>query len=289
MIETCRNPDNMKITRPVLRYHGGKWRLAPWIIANMPEHRVYIEPFGGGGSVLIRKPRSHTEIYNDLDGEVCNVFRVLRDSAQSTELERLMQLTPYAREEFDLAFERCPEDPIEQARRSIFRAFASVGSDGFTRPNRTGFRSYSKDIGAQLALQWKRLPNQVSAWVERLRGVLIENRPAEKVIEVFDNPRCLIYADPPYVTCTRNSVRNGGKAYRHEMTDEDHCRLAELLHNVEGMVMLSGYDCELYRRLYGDWQMITKEHIADRAKITTECLWFSPNVEPIQMILRHSP
>src|SRR5690606_6837914 len=97
--------------RPIIRYHGGKWRIAPWIISHFPEHRVYVEPFGGGGSVLLRKPRSYAEVYNDLDGEIVNLFRVARDCGD--ELIRSVELTPFARDEFMLAYEET-EDPIEQ-------------------------------------------------------------------------------------------------------------------------------------------------------------------------------
>ncbi len=87
--------------RPVLRYHGGKWKLAPWIISHFPPHRIYVEPYGGGGSVLMQKQRSYSEVYNDLWGVVVNVFRVLRDPSQAAELERVIRLTPFAREEFE--------------------------------------------------------------------------------------------------------------------------------------------------------------------------------------------
>src|SRR3990167_11343170 len=104
-------------TRPVMRYHGGKWRLAPWVIEHFPEHRVYTEAFGGGASVLMRKPRSYAEVYNDLDGEIVNVFRVLRDPSQARELERLLRLTPFARSEFETSY-ITDGDPLEQARRT---------------------------------------------------------------------------------------------------------------------------------------------------------------------------
>ena len=86
----------MSVKRPIVRYHGGKWKLAPWIIANMPQHRVYVEPFGGAASVLLRKPRAYAEIYNDLDGEIVNLFRVLRDATSAALLFAQVRLTPFA-------------------------------------------------------------------------------------------------------------------------------------------------------------------------------------------------
>ena len=87
-------------TLPEKRYHGGKWRLAPWIIEHFPPHRVYVEPFGGAASVLLRKPRSYAEVYNDRWSDVVNVFRVLRDPVRAAALKRLIALTPFARDEF---------------------------------------------------------------------------------------------------------------------------------------------------------------------------------------------
>lgn len=94
----------MTAYRPLLRYHGGKWKLAPWIISHMAEHKTYVEPFGGGGSVLIRKPRAYAEVYNDLDGDVVNLFRVARDRGE--ELRQALALTPFARGEFDISYGR---------------------------------------------------------------------------------------------------------------------------------------------------------------------------------------
>src|SRR4051812_49100283 len=108
------------ISRPVLRYFGGKWKLAPWIISQFPPHRIYVEPFGGGASVLLRKDRSYGEIYNDLDTEVVNVFRVLQRHPRR--LKRMLEVTPFARDEWELAYVRV-KDPVERARRAIIRSF----------------------------------------------------------------------------------------------------------------------------------------------------------------------
>lgn len=120
-----------KPTRPVLRWHGGKWNLAPWIISHFPDHKVYVEPFGGAASVLIRKHRSHAEIYNDLDNEVVNLFRVLR-SDRADELAELLRLTPFAAEEFFTAYETSC-DPVERARRTIVRSYMGFGSNAVHR------------------------------------------------------------------------------------------------------------------------------------------------------------
>ena len=127
--------------RPVLRYHGGKWKIAPWIISHFPEHGVYVEPFGGAASVLLRKPRSYSEVYNDLDRTVVNVFRVLRDSAMATALQRSLEITPFSREEYEAAYEPT-DDPIESARRMIFRSVAGIGTDSVI--TRRGFRNSTK-------------------------------------------------------------------------------------------------------------------------------------------------
>ena len=91
------------VPRPALRYHGAKWRLAPWVIGHMPPHKVYVEPYGGAAGVLLRKPRSYSEVYNDLDGDIVTLFRVLRDPMRREALIEALTLTPYAREEFELA------------------------------------------------------------------------------------------------------------------------------------------------------------------------------------------
>ena len=116
--------------RPALRYYGGKWKLAPWVIAHFPPHRIYLEAYSGGASVLLQKPRVYGEILNDLDDQVTNVFRVLRDPALAAALKEAVGLTPFARSEFEAAYS-WSDDPVEQARRAIVRSFMGFGSNGF--------------------------------------------------------------------------------------------------------------------------------------------------------------
>jgi len=260
--------------RPVLRYHGGKWLLADWIISHFPKHRCYVEPFGGACSVLLRKPRSYAEVYNDLDSEVVNVFRVLRDSMESSELERLIRLTPFSREEFREAYESA-ENRIEQARRTILRSFMGFGSVAATGFN-TGFRSNSNRSGTTPAHDWINLPDRIKEWTSRLQGVVIENKDALELMIQHDSPETLFYVDPPYVLATRklgNPYR--GKGYRYEMSDMEHSWLAEGLHKLDGPVVLSGYPSELYDEIYGDWHQVRKNSFADGASDRVEVLWMN--------------
>jgi len=318
------------VTRPVLRYHGGKWRLAPWVIEHFPYHKVYVEPFGGAASVLMQKERAYAEVYNDLDGEIVNVFRVLRKPEQAERLAYLLAFTPYAREEFVLSYEPSDE-PIEQARRTIVRSYMGYSSDAATRTVKTGFKSdatgdrrrhFAKDFEeyarpmktgfrtgsmkpnrhpsrdfVEFAGQhvtnltwnggeWLKQGGAVMIFCERLSGVVIESIDALRVINKYDSPRTLFYCDPPYLHSTRDKSC-AGRAYRHEMTDEDHRVLLDLLINCKGMVVLSGYRNDLYDYvLCGLYKWTGYERAAkgqagkgNGSKNTVECLWISPNAE----------
>lgn len=281
-------------TRPVLRYHGGKFRMAPWIISFFPAHRVYVEPYGGGASVLMRKPRTYAEVYNDLDDDIVNVFRVLRDDDKAARLRQQLELTPFARTEFRESYGRSRRGDVERARRTITRSFMGFGSasaiDDRPRGMRTtvstswcpptGFRPNSNRSGTTPAHDWGNYPDQIAAFTERLRGVVIENDDALKVIETHDREETLFYVDPPYPHSTRSAWKRGSNrhAYRFELSDEDHRRLAELLHTRRGMVIVSGYACSLYdRELYQDWERYERPHMADGARPRTEVVWLNPN------------
>jgi len=261
--------------RPVVRYFGGKWMLAPWVVSHFPPHRVYTECFGGAASVLMLKARSYAEVYNDMDGEIVNVFRVLRNASQARELERMLRLTPFAREEFETSY-LASGDPVEQARRTIARAFMGYGSDAHAQA--TGFRANSNRSGTTPAHDWANYPEQIERFAERLRGVAIENRPALEVMRQHDAPETLHYVDPPYPRSTRGKQAR----YRFEMTDSEHAEMAAALRSLSGMVIVSGYLCELYSSLYGDWGCVTKGAYADGARPRTEALWLSPSVKQAQ-------
>lgn len=258
--------------RPLVRYHGGKWMLAPWIISHFPPHRTYVEPFGGGGSVLLRKPRSYAEVYNDLDGEMVNLFTVAR--SQGEELAKLCELTPFARAEF-LESYSSSSDPLEQARRTLARSFMGFGSASTSlRP--TGFRANSNRSGTTPAHDWMNYPDALRITIQRLRGIVIENRDALKCMQQHDSPETLHYADPPYVMSTRSDGRGD---YKHEMTDEDHRVLFDGLRQLKGVVVVSGYRSDLYDALYAGWKRIDRAAHADGAAKRIESLWLSPNIK----------
>lgn len=262
-------------TRPVLRWHGGKWKLAPWIISHFPPHRVYVEPFGGAASVLMRKPRSYGEVYNDLDQDVVNLFRVLQDTTQAAQLTEKLRLTPFAREEFELGY-LDTEDPIERARRLVILCFMGFGSNGHNKATRTGFRANSNRSGTTPAHDWANYPDRLPAIIDRLRGIVIENRDALEVMAQHDSPETLHYVDPPYVWETRSSAMHRNRCYTHEMDAEGHGRLLTFLGTLEGAVVLSGYPHDTYDAALSGWRRIECVAHADGARDRTEVLWINP-------------
>ena len=266
----------MTCTRPLLRYHGGKWRLAPWIIRHFPKHRIYVEPYAGAASVLLRKPRAYAEIVNDLDGELITLFRVVRD--QGPELARRLHLTPFARAEYTAAQDPQPADDVETARAMVVRSLMGFGSDAVFRGRRSGFRGTADRSGTTPAHDWRNYPAKLVHIIERLRGVVIESRPALTVAEYYDAPEALIYADPPYVHSTRMPGGHG-PSYTYEMTDDDHAAMIDRLKHLTGMVILSGYRCDLYDQRLRTWTRVDLNTVADGARPRLESLWLNPRAD----------
>lgn len=266
----------MEITRPALRYHGGKFRLAPWIMQFFPPHQCYVEPFGGAAGVLIQKPRCYAEVYNDLDGEIVNFFRVLRDPATRDQLIDACRMTPYARAEFELSY--CPDgDPVEQARRTAVRASMGFGSAGATKQH-TGFRVDTRRSYGTAQHNWARYPDSIALIGHRFEGVLVENAPACEVMGYHDEPTTLHFVDPPYMPETR-VLRTGQQYYRHEMTIEQHRDLLSAVKSLRGMVVLCGYPSELYDEALSGWERhATQARIAGGrgTSLRTEVVWLNP-------------
>ena len=247
-------PFEMPVKRPPLRYHGGKFRIAPWVVSHFPKHRAYVEVFGGAAGVLLRKARSYSEHYNDLDGMVVSFFEILRNPIARARLCEVVALTPFSREEFKRAYE-FSSDPIEAARRLVVRCHSGHGTCSMDPEDSNGFRSGDHKAGKSYAREWCGIPEALAVAGQRFQGVTIENMDFRRIIPRMDDADTLFYIDPPYVSSTRVA---GGKGYVHEMTDEDHRQLAWLLKACKGKVVLSGYDCRLYRELYADWRSDSK-------------------------------
>lgn len=258
--------------RPALRYYGGKWKLAPWIISHFPEHQNYVEPCGGAASVLLQKPRSPLETYNDLDGNVVNFFRVLRDRPE--ELIRKIRLTPWARAEYELSFEPC-DDAVERARRFFVSMWMSMQGGHHSKTSKTWrINTNNGDRYVVPPEEFAGLPKCLPDIAGRFLGVQIDNRDACDVIGRYDNADTLIYFDPPYIKETRSR----GDVYRLEVDNQFHIQAADLLRQVAGYVIVSGYACPLYTELYEGhgWKRVDKEAQTNGGGKRIESLWLSP-------------
>ena len=226
----------------ILKYPGSKWRAAEKIISLFPDHRSYLEPFFGSGAVLFKKKRSAIETVNDLDGDVVNFFQCIRDDPER--LRYQIHWTPYARDVYDKAFEEQYRETDPYRRAVNFYIRLMMGRGYKTTGEKVGWK---KDMQgrekAYAAASWCDTPELFLQVADRLRGVQIENRPAMELIERFNYPNVLIYADPPYLLSTRH-----GKQYRHEMTERDHRELLEALKAHRGPVIISGYQSKLYEK-----------------------------------------
>lgn len=259
----------MSIKSPALKYYGSKFRLAKWIIEYFPKHRHYVEPFGGGASVLLVKEPSPLETYNDLDHGLVTFFRVLRDRPH--ELVAKLRTSPWSRSEF--AVHCCGKDPgndLERARRLYLRLWMSIegglAKGSFRRHNR-GRRSVTRDISRLGSLY---------RIARRLRSVVIEERDANQLIRDMDSPDTLFYLDPPYLASTRTAT----KIYSHELSDDGHREFIDLIRSLNGQVVLSGYPSALYANLLESkgWRRVDKRAIVNNGGSRIESLWLSPNI-----------
>ena len=223
-------------------WYGGKFSHLDWLLPLLPNCHHYCEPFAGSGAVLLNRDPSPVETYNDLDGEVVNFFRVLRE--QKEILIESIGLTPFSREEFALACEIAPElAPLERARRFYVRArqvrtgLAQTASVG----RWANCKNTSRAGMSGVVSRWLGAVEDLPQVAERLLRVQIENRPAIEAIRLYDSPETLFYCDPPYL----HSTRGDSKAYGFEMTNENHQELAEVLNAVQGMVAVSNYQADI--------------------------------------------
>ncbi len=260
-------------------WYGGKYSHLDWLLPLLPQATHYCEPFGGSSAVLLNREPSPVETYNDIDGEVVNFFRVLR--TQKDALIEAIGLTPFSREEFELAISQPEQDisELERARRFFVRArqvrsgLAQTASSGrwanCLLTSRAG-------MGGAVS-RWLGSVEGLSEIVQRLLRIQIENAPAVEVIKRYDSEQTLFYCDPPYP----HNSRGDSKAYAYEMTDGQHRELARILHKVKGKVALSSYHCDLMDELYGDWRFVEADpkNCHTVKQLRTEVLWVNYEIE----------
>lgn len=267
----------------VLKYPGSKWRLAKWIINHFPsryEKMTYLEPFFGSGAVFFNKNRSEIETINDLDGNVINLFKVIRDHPE--ELARLIEFTPWSRDEYKSSYEMSGND-LENARRFLVRMWQAIGAKS---SDITGWRNNIQGNNGNLTQFHCRLPDSIVEVSSRLKNtsegsVQIDNQPAVKLIQRHHYENVLIYADPPYVRSTRS-----GRIYKCEMNDNDQIELLEILKKHPGPVILSGYDNDLYNSNLQEWHRISIEAQVEGGRKAIETLWtnYKPPAEQISLV-----
>lgn len=254
--------------KAVLKYPGAKNRLAPWICAHIPPHEVYLEPYFGSGGVFFNKIPSRIETINDLDGNVVNYFRVIRENAD--ELARRIMLTPFSREEYDAAFSTDGDSEIERARKFAVRCWMGFGCGNLYH---NGFRSSQMSRSPSTTKIWGNLPEILIDASLRLRNAQIESLPAVDLICRYDTPDVFLYVDPPYLLNTRKNY-----LYTHEMSEQEHEELLTLLVRHPGRVLISGYESEMYNCLLRGWRKETKRTLVENGTLRTECIWMNYEV-----------
>jgi len=275
--------------RSPVRWFGGKGNMVKKLLPLLPQCHTYVECFGGGASLLFAKKPSPVEVYNDLDSGLVNFFRVIRDRDKFAEFHRMVSSTPYAREEFNFCRETWQDctDDTERAYRWFVVARMSFGGD-FGHSWAHAVTESRRDM-VKVCSDWLFFVDTLPQIHNRLMRVQIEHQDWRVVLDRYDTSETLFYLDPPYVPSTRSS----GK-YKHELILEDHKDLVDILLQVKGMAILSGYDHEVYAPLTdAGWQKhtwTTACHAAGRTRGTgiqgkgsalakqkrVECAWVSP-------------
>ncbi len=274
-------------------WYGGKFSHLNWLLPLLPNTQHYCEPYGGSAAVLLNKKPAAVETYNDIDSEIVNFFKVLRNEQET--LIKAIGLTPFSREELRIACEEPTKklSDTERARRFFVRArqvrtgLAQTASAG--RWAHCKLTSRANMAGA--VSRWLGSVEGLSEIVQRLLRVQIENAPAIEVIQRYDSKETLFYCDPPYSHDSRTDIN----AYKYEMTEAEHRKLANTLHTVQGKVALSGYHSPLMNELYGDWNYIesapkkahsTNTNSDNKKQERTEVLWINYDIQTIGLYKR---
>lgn len=252
-----------------MKWPGAKWSIADKIVEIMPKHKIYLEPFLGSGAVFFSKTPCNTEILNDLDNEVVNLFRCIRDNPEA--LAKLTFFTPYSRGEYKESYNRSGTD-LERARQFLIRAnMARAGMQYYS----SSWRHAGPVLGAtckqRVTGDWNKIPERILEAATRLKDAEIENTDAFQLIKKYNRRDCLIYIDPPYLLSTRRQ-----RYYNVEMTEEEeHRELLELIKKHLGPVIISGYESDLYQDILEGWNRKEIVTNAEQGKHRVEVLWFN--------------
>lgn len=250
--------------KAILKYPGGKWRISDWIISHFPEHKVYLEPFFGSGAVFFKKEPSYIETLNDINGDIVNLFRVCRENPD--ELSHVISFTPFSRDEFRECYE-ITGDPVERARRTLVRYHQSFGTSNSSKNSWRNVQTYG---GPRCATMWNDLPEIIVSCCERLKNAQIENTDAITLIERYNSPNTLIYLDPPYLQSLRKK-----NMYANEMSLSEHEILLKKVKSSNSMIIISGYDSDLYNTELNDWRTDEKITTAQMGLKRIEKLWMN--------------
>lgn len=252
--------------KTLLKYPGAKNRLAPWIVSHIPPHKVYCEPFLGSGAVFLNKEPAYNEILNDIDNDIYNFFKAVREYPEK--LCKLIDATPYSRTEYSTAYMDESVSDLERARRFAVKCWQGFGCGNKYK------NGYRRGIGATSpnpARAWAKLPDTIQLAAERLKNAQIEQVDALKLIKDMHGESTFIYIDPPYMKETRKKKNQ----YNHEMTDEQHAELLQIVKESDCKIMISAYENELYDNILADWKKEHKSTTAECSRKRTETLYMN--------------
>lgn len=250
---------------PLLKYPGAKNRLAPWIVSHIPPHKVYCKPFLGSGAVFLNKEPAYNEILNDFDNDIYNFFKIVRE--QSEEFCRLIDATPYSRKEYSNAFNDESISELEKARRFAVKCWQGFGCGN---KYKNGYRRGIGVTSPNPAKAWARLPETIQLAAERLKNAQIEHKDALELISDLYGEDTFIYIDPPYPQDTRKKY-----LYNHEMTDEQHIKLLQIVKESDCKIMISAYENELYNTELIGWRKEHKSTTAECSRRRIETLYMN--------------
>lgn len=246
-----------KISHPLLRNQSSKFKISDWVLSFFPKHRIYVEPFGGCASILLNKSPSDIEVYNDLNLDLYNLFRILREPEQAQSLIYAIENTPFSQKEFKQAF-RNTQNNIEKARRLFIRSQLSFFDDGKPLDIQSG------NLMANLE-SWNQQPKVIQHASKRLKNTIIENRDALEVLDLYDTPDTLFFIDYPFSS---------------EHLSDHETELINKLIGVKGSVILCGWDNALYHDLLNGW---VKKKRVQPGRTRAECLWICPKTKQFDL------